>query len=346
MSLYIDHQFIAQISPRLERFKRKSQKIYNFRCPICGDSEKSKTKARGYFYQKGNDMFFRCHNCLESMTLGNFIKHLDTHLYEQYIFERYKQGENGHSNYEKPKFEFKWNVPGRRNSLPEVDTNPLGDYPTIASLGIEHPARVYVTKRKIPEQFFGRLFYVPDFKDLVDKFDTDNEFELKSGDVRLVIPFFGPDGKLIAFQGRALGKSSLRYITIKVDKDAPKIFGLDRIDPSKPIYVVEGPIDSMFLDNAIATAGASITLKSLKEIGEDLIFVYDNEKRKKSIVEAMVKMANDGQKVCVWPATLEEKDINDMILAGKTTKEVIDIITENTHSGLSARIAITEWRKC
>lgn len=345
MSLFTDHQYIALISPRLERFKRKNAKIYNFRCPICGDSEKSKTKARGYFYQKGNDMFFRCHNCMESMSIGNFIKHLDPHLYEQYIFERYKNGENGHSNYQKPKFEFKWNKPSDRKTS-EVSDCSLGDYSSIDKLDSQHPAAQYVRNRLIPEKFLKSIFYVPDFKELVEQFDAESEFELRSGDSRIVIPFFSPDGRMIAFQGRTLGKSSLRYITIKVDKDAPKIFGLDRVDPDKPILVVEGPIDSMFLENSIATAGASITLKGLKEIGEDLIFVYDNERRKSSIVEAMVKMAEADQKVCVWPDTLKEKDINDMILSGKLPKEVMEIITENTYSGLSARIAISEWRKC
>jgi transcription elongation factor Elf1 len=344
MSLYIDHKYIAQISPRLERFKRKNQKSYNFRCPICGDSEKSKTKARGYFYQKGNDMFFRCHNCGEGSTLANFIKQLDPHLYGQYCLERYSQGETGHSNYEKPKFEFNWNKPSKREDT-EVHENPLNSYPTIASLPESHPASEYIRRRLIPEYFHSKLYYVPDFKELVDAFEPEDDHELQSGDSRIVIPFYAPDGRLIAFQGRTLGKSSLRYITIKVDPNAPKIFGLDRLDPNKLFYIVEGPFDSMFLDNAIATAGAPMTLKDLKEIGEDFVFVYDNEKRNKAIVDLMVKMAEKEQAVCVWPATLEEKDINDMILSGKTPAEIMRIITSNTYAGLEARIAIAGWRK-
>lgn len=344
MSLFIDHQFIALISPRLERFKRKSQKVYNFRCPICGDSEKSKTKARGYFYQKGNDMFFRCHNCMEGMTLANFIKFLDTHLYEQYIFERYKNGENGHSNYEKPKFVFNWSKSFSKRAPSSVFR--LDSYSSIDELDFDHPASQYVRSRRIPEKFHKTIFYVPDFKTLVDSYEPENEYALRSGDSRIVIPFLSPEGELIAFQGRSLGNSSLRYITIKVDKEAPKIFGLDRVDPEKTIYVVEGPIDSMFLSNSIATAGASISLKTLQEIGKDLVFVYDNERRKKAIVEAMTKMANEEQKVCVWPDSIKEKDINDMILSGKTSREIERIINDNTYSGLSARIAISEWRRC
>jgi DNA primase len=350
MSLYIDHQYIAQISSRLERFKRKNQRLYNFRCPFCGDSEKSKIKARGYFYQNKNEMFFRCHNCNESMSVGTFLKKLDHKTYEEYIFDRYKAGENGHSNYKKPEFKFKWNKPPTSGVDEKAEVPKrlvLHDaYSSIADLPSDHAARMYVLGRQIPEEFLSEIFYVPDFKKLIDSVEPDNEYELKSGDTRIVIPFYNESREVIALQGRSLSaKAKLRYITIKIDKNAPKVFGLDRVDETERVYVVEGPIDSMFLPNCIATAGAALDIKTLSRF-DDVVFVYDNERRNKAIVNAMVHVADESEKVCVWPTTLKEKDINDMILAGRTPDQIKELIDTNTYDGLNARIAISEWRRC
>ncbi len=296
MSLFIDTQYIQQIGSRLEKFKKKSQYLFNFRCPICGDSEKSKIKARGYFYRKGNDMYYSCHNCMRSWTLGHFLRELDQSTYEQYIFERYSKGENGHSNYEKPKFEefnFKWSTkPGNQNS------SILSDYSSIDSLPDDHLAKKYISARQIPVHTWSDLRFVPDFKVLVDKLEPENEYALPSGDQRIVIPFYDRQKKLIALQGRSLGQKGIRYITIKIDKDAPKIYGLDKIDDTKPIYVTEGPFDAMFLDNSLATAGAALT-SSYFESFDDVVFIYDNEKRNPSIVKAMTNIANTSKhRVC------------------------------------------------
>ena len=77
MSSYIDIKFLNLLSTRLPKFKRKSDNLFNFRCPHCGDSQKSASKARGFVYRKKNDMFFKCHNCGMGQTLGNLIKFLD-----------------------------------------------------------------------------------------------------------------------------------------------------------------------------------------------------------------------------------------------------------------------------
>ncbi len=90
MSSYIDLKYINEISARLSQFKKKGDYLYNFRCPHCGDSKKSKTKARAYLYRVKNDMFFKCHNCGEGQSLTNFLKFLDVKKYEQYLLERYK----------------------------------------------------------------------------------------------------------------------------------------------------------------------------------------------------------------------------------------------------------------
>jgi len=342
LSLYIDQKYIALIAPRLDRFKRKNQKTYQFRCPICGDSEKSKIKARGYFFTKGNDMFFCCHNCGTSWTFGHFLKEMDEQLHSEYVFERYKDGENGHSNYKKPDLsEFNCHTPiftiGNFIFDPENCTR-------ILELPDGHMAKSYVAKRKIPEKFWNDLYFVKDFKKLVDQVEPDNEYYLKPDDSRLVIPFYNKEKRLIAFQGRSFKKTGMRYITIKVIKDAPKIFGLDRVDINKRVYVVEGPIDSLFLDNAIAVAGSNLDSEYLKF--NDSIFIMDNERRNKEIIKKMEKIIEEGRTICIWPESVEEKDLNDMILAGYTPKEIQGIIDKNSHKGLDAEISLGEWRKC
>jgi hypothetical protein len=344
VSLFIDHQFVAQVGFRLERFKRKNQKTYNFRCPFCKDSAKSKIKARGYFYVRGNDIFFKCHNCMKSWTLAHFLQEFDPQIHERYIFDRYTKGENGHSNYAKPSFDefaFKPNFSDSGHS-PICDGSILLDLPNINALPDYHRARNYLVNRRIPAQYLDQFFWCQDFKRLVNKIDPEIH-SLRENEERIIIPFYDVQHNLIAIQGRILGDVGLRYITVKVNKDAPKLYGMDRVDLSKRVYIFEGPFDSLFIPNSIATAGASIT--ELRCI-PNRVFVYDNERRKSEIVGAMIKKANDGEEVVVWPDTIREKDINAMILSGKTSTELISILEDFTFKGLQARVKIMDWKRC
>ena len=110
MSVWIDRKYLGMVSSRLERFKERRTDLYNFRCPYCGDSQKKKTKARGYVYRKGNDLFFKCHNCGFGTTLARFLKHLDGTLFDQYCFERWKSGDDGNANYPKPDIKKKFRL--------------------------------------------------------------------------------------------------------------------------------------------------------------------------------------------------------------------------------------------
>ena len=66
---------------------------------------------------------------------------------------------------------------------------------------------------------------------------------------RLIIPFFDTTGKLFAFQGRAFGKEQPKYITIKLDENKQKIFGLERVNFTQEDKIVEGKIESIFISN-------------------------------------------------------------------------------------------------
>ena len=332
MSSYIDLKFINDLSGRLSQFKKKTDYLFNFRCPHCGDSQKSKTKARAYLYRIKNDMFFKCHNCGQGQNLANFIKFVDPKLYESYLLERYKKSAPATP---KPKFDFK----------PTKFTNqtPIDDLKSIKDLPEDHPARLYCMNRKIPEKYFDKLFLSDKFMTLVNEVKP-NTYKITKDHPRLIIPFYDTTGKVFAFQGRAFGKEQPKYLTIKLDENKQKVYGLDKVNFQQPIYITEGPIDSLFIDNCLAAGGADLFLKN-KIPNENITYIFDNEPRNKEIVKRMYKVIEQDFNVVIWPDEIQLKDVNDMIMSGLTKLELQDIISNNTYSKLSALTKLNYWKK-
>jgi transcription elongation factor Elf1 len=349
MSLFIEQKYIQLVSAQLEKFKRKTPKLYNFRCPFCGDSKRNKTKARGYFYQIQNRFNFKCHNCNVSTTLGNFLKEHNQSLYRKYVLERFNKGENGHSNYEKPNpgDDFKDTVK-KTNKLIIIPTkkekpnkNNLSAI-TLDKLPDNHYAKEYILNRRIPKKFHKMLLFTENFSEFVETILPSKYTHRLKPDERIIIPFYDKDKKLVAFTGRSLsGKSKFKYITIKIDDNAKKIFGIDRIDFTKQIYVVEGPFDSFFLPNCLAAAGSD--LLSI-DVPKETIFIYDNERSNNQIFSKMLETVDRGYSIFIWPIAIEGKDINDLIQKGFTQKKIIELIQKNTFSGLKAKLQLQKWR--
>lgn len=333
MSIYIDQKYISLVSVKLDRFVAKPNYVWNFRCPFCGDSKKNKTKARAYFYRKKSNISFLCHNCGHSCSFGNFLKQLDNVLFREYQMERYKN--ESASNVSKPDFSFVKGLPVFKKAI---------NLPDIASLSETHSARRYVESRKIPNKFWSELYYADDFKSFVKNTFEDHDTQKIYSEPRLVIPFYDRENKLLGFQGRALGDSKVRYITIKQNNDCKKIFGLNRLNFSQKVYVVEGPIDSMFLNNAVATMDANLSSVA-DAISNNFVLVFDNEPRNREIVKNMNRAIDKNLSVCIWPNNLQQKDINDMILSGLTTELIHSIIEDNTFSDLKAKLQFNMWRK-
>jgi len=274
------------------------------------------------------------------MGLSWFIKTQDPTLYAEYLKDRML--ENGHKD-EVQEFVDKMKTPVF------VKTTGLKDLKKVSQLKPEHPVKLYIQKRLIPSDTHHKLFLVKKFKEWVntmlpEKFDEES---LKTDEPRLIIPFLDKDKKLFGFQGRSFKNTGVRYITIILDDEQPKIFGLDTMDPSKDIYVVEGPIDSLFLPNGIASAGGDLItpLQLLDVQKQKFVVVYDNEPRNKHTIKHIEKAIDSGYRVCIWPTAMEQKDINDMVLAGYTIEKVKEIIDECTYSGPTAKLHLAIWRK-
>ena len=326
-------KFVNLLSNRLDRFTVKSLQPYrvNCRCPICGDSQKSQSKARGWILERSHELtVFYCHNCNASHNLRYFLKVVDPMLYNDYVAEH---GLERLSNKkEEKKLEFK--VPQFRKT-----GSPLLKIKKISQLMPDHKARVYIESRKIPNSKHYKLYYAPKFVEWVNSL-IPGKLDMKEHS-RLILPFIDEKNEVFGFQGRAFGSSELRYITIMLDESRDKIFGLNDLTTTKKYTIVEGPIDSLFLDNCIAMAGASFNDLPNKE---NATVVYDNEPRNKQIIENMNKSVKAGMNVCFWPST-PGKDINEMIMNGMKSADIQLIIDSNTFRGLEAEMKLLTWKK-
>ena len=320
---FIDVKYINLVSSRLPKFKRVKPYLYNFRCPICGDSQKNKNKARGYFYRIKNNTNFKCHNCGINMSFNNFLKEVDTETQKQYVFEKFKEGHTGKNfQTENPEDVFKT----LESSKPQFKKRVKMDLPSAFDVD---KSRKYLEDRAI---FSGDFYYCEDF----NKYTGSNS---KYEDPRIVIPLI-KDNVLIGLQGRSLDRNPIKYLTVMFDEDAPKIYGFDKIDNSKPIYIVEGPFDSTFLENSVAMCGADVDIGSFD--WSDYIWVLDNEPRNREIVSRISKAIDRGDKIVIWPSNVKEKDLNDMILAGHNVQKLVE---SNVYSGLTAKLKFTTWKK-
>ena len=340
---YIDQKYIGILGVRLEQFKKKGKALWNFRCPLCGDSAKDKIKARGYIFENKGDALYKCHNCGVATGLAQLIDHVSPPLKREYTLEKFgtrgrqgrkiKLGSGDQTDFFKT------------NKTPTFTSDPLKHITCLDLMDINHPARLYVKERKIPPHQWERLYYTETFKVWTNSMVKNKFSDVSKDEARLIIPFFDKSGKITAFQGRSLDPNNpVRYITIKMTEDA-KIFGLDKIDESKTVYVTEGPIDSLFLDNAIAMAGSDLSANCELNSETEFVIVMDNENRNKEIVKKIEAFIEKGYSVCIWDERVKQKDINDMVLSGMSVDEVQSMIKSRTYKGLQAKLALNAWKR-
>ena len=328
---WIDKKYLKLVSSRFRNSKWKNEDLLNHSCPYCGDSEKNQYKARGYHFKLKETFIYKCHNCGVAKPFAKFLKEQDSTLWKQYAVEKFYKKEPTHQTVQIPKSKvvFKDDILKKVGCISAVDIQK---------------ARDYLNMRKIPNHRWDELYYVENSQSLAS-LDYKYKNRVFGNDPRLVIPFYSRQGKLIGVSGRALNSNKLRYLTLKFDDNESLIYNLRQVDYNKKVYVTEGPIDSLFLPNAIAVAGSDFSkLKSIVPT-EQAVVVFDNERRNPELVKKMNQIIDDGFEVCFWPTTINQKDINDMVLNGYSVNIIEELINSNKFSGLSAKMALSDWSK-
>jgi transcription elongation factor Elf1 len=330
---FTELKYAQMLSGRLENFRIRNTNPYkiNFRCPVCGDSQKSRSKSRGWLLESKNVFHYYCHNCGASQGFSFFLKSIDQLLYNDYVAEKF-MANTAVKDSEPDENQFKTKAPVFNKK------NPLLKIKKISQLKSDHPIKRYIEKRKIPTKHHYRLYFAKKFKTWINEI-IPNKFEnIGKDEPRLVIPFLDQNGNCFGVSARGFDPKGIRYITIMFE-ERPKIFGLDKVDFSQPYYIVEGAIDSFFIENAIAMNGAE---GNGNAAGDNAIYVFDAEPRNKEIHKRMEKVIKAGYKVCIWPDDVPGKDINEIYLAGLDPEKLIE---DNTYQGLQAELKLSAWRK-
>jgi hypothetical protein len=334
MALYIDKKYINLVASMLPKFKWKKDNLANCRCILCGDSTKNKGKARGYFFVKNNNFFYKCHNCGAGLSVYNFLQHIAPSMCKDYSMERFCAGES-RGNFKKP---------SATEIYPVAAIKPKAySFKYLSELPPNHKAVEYVVGRNIPKNKWEDIGYSEDISKLAEEFDESYKNRFCKED-RLVVVIRNNTG-ICGFQCRSFSektKKGLKYFTIKHEQQLC-YYGLNVIDTSKRFYVLEGPINSMFIPNALATLGSSNFLNVSDKIDDtNAVYVLDNEPYKKETLAIMEKLIELKKTICIFPDNITEKDINDMVISGLDPQKLID---QNIYSDLKAKLVFTKWKK-
>lgn len=337
--LYVKYANI--LGGQLSKFAVKTVSPYlaNFRCPLCGDSKNNLNRRRGYIYthHKSKNLMFNCHNCNASMKFETFLRQMNHELYEDFARERIME--------DQPKEIV--SAPKKSVSIIKIPS-PLVNLKRLTDLPSTHIANQYIEGRKIPNHRRFVFYYTENFKAWVNTFIPDKFKNTKEPDERIIIPFLNENGDFFGCQGRALDPASkVRYVSVISDNTQRKLFGLERLDEKKLVYITEGPMDSLFFPNALAMCGSEISaIESLNITPDNIVVVYDNEPRSKPIVANMKKAIENGFRIVIWPPDFDEKDVNEMFLKKNFSEEsFLRFIQTRTFSGLEAELEFSTWRK-
>ena len=338
MSEWLQRKYILLLSNILEGFKETSPGTFNCRCPICGDSHKNKHKKRGYWLHKQGEYKYFCHNCNATRSVENFLKEFAPNLAQEYKLEVLKEGANGIQESDVTEFTSK-------PKFTSLGKKPFKELKSISQLDWNHPAKIYISGRKIPSNLHYKIFYTDDGytwakKWLPQKFTKDFD----GNDPRIVMPLCDKSGKCFGAVARSILPNAQRYLKMSWSEETGFVYGLDTLKQDK-VYVMEGQFDSMFIPNSVALGSMHFDLIKKHLPNDKVVIVLDNEPRSKSNVDQMIKANNKGYDICVWPHHIVDKDINDMVVNGMDPTDIRAIIDGNTYSGLKAKLAIQIYSK-
>lgn len=339
MALWIETKFASLIGSRVRNFKRVSSNLWNMSCPICNDSSKDSKKARGYIYLGKDRLRYHCHNCSVSMSFDNFLKEIDEGLYHEMKKETLLEKRGDRPIPDVVVFANKLKKPAH------IKNSGLNELKKVSSLHHNHYCKKYVMSREIPTHLHHQLFFCENFKEWTNTLIPDKFKDIYKDESRLIIPFFDKNNKFYGYQGRSFKPDDkVKYITIMLDEDHFRVYGIDRVNFNHRYYAVEGPIDATFIENCVASAGSDI-VSELEKMGankDNAVIIYDNEPRNKDTVKKINRAIRKGYKVVIWPDNMSEKDINEMFLA---KLPLMEIINQHIYKGLEAQLRMTQWVK-
>jgi len=327
MSLWLQIKYLKFLP--LEQFTDKGSHKWNFRCPVCGDSQKSEIKKRGWATEYKNNLSIKCFNCDYSGSFHSFLKNYFPQYYTDYIKEKYS------TKLLSPKDL----LPVSKIDIFADEKNELS-LQKIKELPENHKAVLYLKNRQLPEKYYNEFYYSDNFTQWIN---TEVEKEYYSFDSeldrRIVIPFYDKYKKIFALQARTIDYAKPKYLIYKYDKECDLIYGLERIDFTKKVHVLEGMLDSLFLDNCLAVSGSLANIdKLLKYTSKsNIVVIPDNDFRNKYTDVFIERIIRKDYSVVLWPKGTVFKDINDAIKL-LTKQEIFDIIELYTNKGLSALI--------
>lgn len=345
---YLEKQYARMLSSRLSQFVVKSEHpfVANFRCPICGDSERNKFKKRGFILEGNNGLKFMCHNCGESMSFASYMKRYDNDLFRQYYVELLKLRAGGDEQFGGTAGD----IPDERPAQVDKSTT---DYQNglvrLDQISPDADVRRYVESRKIPESKIQRIYYAERFYQYINS-HIENKFshdlESKYDHPRLILPMADAEGKWFGVIARAVdSKQQLRYITIKFDPKAKKVYGLNYLDRSQFCFVLEGALDSLFIPNALALGGMDGSVEGVFTDHSQYAIALDNQPRNRDVISRYDKYLSQGAQVVIWPDYIKSKDINQMILDGIPADRILDTMKSRVFKGLIGQIELKKWKR-
>ncbi len=339
MAAWIDRKFINYLSPYLRNFKWSSDTTARCSCPVCGDSKTNKFKTRFFFIQRDNNYTCFCHNCGYSNSLRGYLKEYNHAYYTEYLMDNLRERVGNKSvAYNKDLKNDK------QETFTSLCLDPLTSLDKISELSDEHPGKLYCTQRLIPSNKLQLIYYSSAFTDWVNTWNPNKFTTGMLDENRIILPFFSSKThEFFGCSARTILNKEPRYynILLEQEEDCPKFFGYDRVDTTREYCLVEGSIDSLFVDNCAAMNTLAVNLKQIKN-KENCIIALDNQPRHKEVVKTMARLASNGFNICIWPEDIKEKDVNQMVIAGLDPNS---IIYNNVYSGLAAKLKLVKWSK-
>src|ERR1017187_801457 len=344
MSLLIDRGFVNCVPGGGQRRR--------FNCPLCYAGGKSEPKSMVVIESVRADcviLFCQRASCPSralsktggGIRLSTFLRHFSPAIYDDYR-AALRAGARGIA----PRLPAPLLPVAARERHSAADPETLlafirAELPSAFSLAADHPARLYVERRHLPERHRDLLLWDDAFNHTAALLDGQE----RRPDARLVLPYLDVTGtKLTAILGRSIQPDvQPKYLAAKVDPDSSLIFGLDRVDADQRVLVLEGPLDSLFLDNAAAVTGTALTKAADHLPKQQLVLVFDNQAK---IADHMIRAALDGFRVAVWWFQGGEgtKDIEDLVMAGNDPEKLAAVLGENSFTGTEAIRRIWRWR--